>query len=46
MGTSRSPGPRLLDVPAPDVDLLGRQRTAAPVDWPEAEEAFETLGMR
>ena len=36
-------------VPAGDgfhiIDLLGRQRTEAPVDWPEAEEAFETLGI-
>ena len=27
------------------VDLLGRQRTEAPVDWPEAEEVLETLGI-
>lgn len=27
------------------VDLLGRQRTESPVDWPDAEEAFETLGI-
>ena len=27
------------------VDLLGRQRTEAPVDWIEAEEALETLGI-
>jgi hypothetical protein len=27
------------------VDLLGRQRTRDPVDWPEAEEVFETLGI-
>ena len=27
------------------VDLLGRQRTEVPVDWVEAEEAFEALGI-
>ena len=27
------------------VDLLGRRRTDVPVDWLEAEEAFETLGI-
>jgi hypothetical protein len=27
------------------VDLLGRQRTETPVDWPDAEEALETLGI-
>lgn len=36
-------------VPAADrfhvVDLLGRQRTEAPVDWHDAEEALETLGI-
>lgn len=36
-------------VPAGDrfhiVDLLGRQRTESPVDWPAAEEVFETLGI-
>ena len=36
-------------VPAGDrfhvFDLLGRQRTESPVDWPDAEEAFETLGI-
>lgn len=36
-------------VPAGDgfhvVDLLGRQRTKTPVDWNEAEEVLETLGI-
>ena len=36
-------------VPAGDgfhvVDLLGRRRTEAPVDWQDAEEALETLGL-
>jgi len=36
-------------VPAGDrfhvVDLLGRQRTDAPLDWPDSEEAFERLGI-
>jgi hypothetical protein len=36
-------------VPAGDrfhvVDLLGRRRTEAPLDWNDAEEAFETLGI-
>ncbi len=36
-------------VPAGDgfhvIDLLGRQHTDAPVDWPEAEELFEALGL-
>jgi hypothetical protein len=36
-------------VPAGDgfhiVDLLGRQRSEAPVDWSEAEAALETLGI-
>jgi hypothetical protein len=36
-------------VPAGDgfhiVDLLGRRRSQAPVDWPDAEEALETLGI-
>jgi hypothetical protein len=27
------------------VDLLGRQRTEGPVDWLDAEETFETLGI-
>jgi hypothetical protein len=27
------------------IDLLGRQRTEAPVDWLEVEETFETLGI-
>jgi hypothetical protein len=27
------------------VDLLGRQCTAAPLDWSDAEEAFETMGI-
>jgi hypothetical protein len=27
------------------VDLLGRQRTHAPVDWHDAEEALEALGI-
>jgi hypothetical protein len=27
------------------VDLLGRRRTADPVAWPDAEEAFEALGI-
>jgi len=27
------------------VDLLGRQRTESPVDWHDAEEAFEILGI-
>ena len=27
------------------VDLLGRQRTETPVNWLDAEEAFETLGI-
>lgn len=27
------------------VDLLGRQRTEAAADWPDAEEALETLGI-
>jgi len=27
------------------IDLLGRQRTEAPVDLPDAEDAFETLGI-
>lgn len=27
------------------VDLLGRQRTGAPVDWLEAEEIFDALGI-
>lgn len=27
------------------VDLLGRQRTAAPLDWAEAEESLERLGI-
>jgi hypothetical protein len=27
------------------VDLLGRRRTAAPVDWPDAEEAFDAMGI-
>ena len=36
-------------VPACDgfhiIDLLGRRRTEAPTDWPDAEEALETLGI-
>jgi hypothetical protein len=36
-------------VPAGDgfhiVDLLGRRRTEAPLDWTDAEEALETLGI-
>jgi ABC-type arginine transport system ATPase subunit len=36
-------------VPAGDgfhvVDLLGRQRTADPVEWPDAEAVLETLGI-
>jgi hypothetical protein len=36
-------------VPADDgfhiVDLLGRQQTEAPVDWSDAEELFERLGL-
>jgi hypothetical protein len=27
------------------VDLLGRRRTEAPMDWADAEEALETLGI-
>lgn len=27
------------------VDLLGRRRTESPVDWHDAEEALETLGI-
>jgi hypothetical protein len=27
------------------VDLLGRRRTATPVDWPSAEEALESIGI-
>lgn len=27
------------------MDLLGRQRTEVPVDWLEAEEIFEALGI-
>ena len=27
------------------VDLLGRQRTESPVDWDDAEEAFEVIGI-
>ena len=46
----RSDGARVgWTVPSGDgfhiVDLLGRQRTEAPVDWLEAEEAFEMLGI-
>jgi hypothetical protein len=36
-------------VPAGDgfhvIDLLGRQRTEAPADWSDAEEALESLGI-
>jgi hypothetical protein len=27
------------------IDLLGRRQTAAPVDWSDAEEQLETLGI-
>ncbi|QNN54001.1 hypothetical protein [Nocardioides mesophilus] len=47
----RRPDGELLGWMVPDgdgfhiIDLLGRQRTESPADWPDAEEALETLGI-